>query len=182
MRLLLAGACLLGLARSATASSTCCCSAARLALGWFPLLAVGTNLAYLLLAAPLGHARRPDRPGCGCSSAATPPWSLVYLLLFGAVSAAGRCWSLSLALYGGFYAATDGVLMALAGPVLPAELRTTGIALIQTGQALAYLVSSVLFGLAWQRWGAGRRDPGRGGHRVRSRSPVDRAAAGPRRE
>ena len=43
--------------------------------------------------------------------------------------------------------------MALAGPVLPARLRTTGIALVQTGQALAYLVSSVLFGLAWQAWG-----------------------------
>ena len=43
--------------------------------------------------------------------------------------------------------------MALAGPVLPEQLRTTGIALIQTGQALAYLVSSVLFGLAWQLFG-----------------------------
>jgi hypothetical protein len=52
-----------------------------------------------------------------------------------------------------FYAATDGVLMALAGPLLPPGLRTTGLALIQTGQALAYLVSSVLFGLAWQWWG-----------------------------
>lgn len=61
--------------------------------------------------------------------------------------------ALTLALYGAFYAATDGVLIALAGPVLPARLRTTGIALVQTGQALAYLVSSVLFGLAWQAWG-----------------------------
>ena len=61
--------------------------------------------------------------------------------------------ALTLALYGTFYAATDGVLIALAGPVLPARLRTTGIALVQTGQALAYLVSSVLFGLAWQAWG-----------------------------
>jgi MFS family permease len=57
-------------------------------------------------------------------------------------------------LYGVFYAATDGVLMALAGPLLPAALRTTGLALIQTGQALAYLVSSVLFGLAWSWWDA----------------------------
>jgi hypothetical protein len=43
--------------------------------------------------------------------------------------------------------------MALAGPLLPERLRTTGIALIQSGQALAYLGSSVLFGLAWQFWG-----------------------------
>lgn len=59
-----------------------------------------------------------------------------------------------LLLYGVFYASTDGVLMAVAGPLLPDELRTTGLALIQTGQALAYLVSSALFGLAWQWWGA----------------------------
>ena len=50
--------------------------------------------------------------------------------------------------------------MALAGPVLPERLRTTGIALIQTGQALAYLVSSVLFGLAWQAWGPADRRAG----------------------
>ncbi|MGG7569410.1 hypothetical protein [Streptomyces sirii] len=43
--------------------------------------------------------------------------------------------------------------MALAGPLLPEPLRTTGIAVIQTGQAFAYLVSSVLFGMAWQAWG-----------------------------
>jgi MFS family permease len=62
---------------------------------------------------------------------------------------------LILVLYGGFYAATDGVLIALAGPLLPPALRTTGLALVQSGQAVAYLVSSVLFGLAWQWWGAG---------------------------
>jgi hypothetical protein len=45
--------------------------------------------------------------------------------------------------------------MALAGPLLPPALRTTGLALVQSGQALAYLLSSVLFGLAWQWWGAG---------------------------
>ena len=37
--------------------------------------------------------------------------------------------------------------------MLPSGVRTTGIALIQTGQALSYLVSSVLFGLAWTVWG-----------------------------
>ncbi|KOG43105.1 hypothetical protein ADK38_46490, partial [Streptomyces varsoviensis] len=42
-----------------------------------------------------------------------------------------------LLLIGVFYAATDGVLMALAGPVLPAAGRASGMALLQTGQALA---------------------------------------------
>ncbi|TJZ54105.1 MFS transporter [Streptomyces piniterrae] len=122
-----------------------------LALGWFPLLAVGTSLVYLLLAAPIGALA--DRVGrlpvvLGGYAALTG----VYLLLFGPLHG----WPLLilvLGLYGVFYAATDGVLMALAGPVLPAGLRTTGIALIQTGQALAYLASSVLFGLAWELWG-----------------------------
>ncbi|MGC5307425.1 MFS transporter [Micromonospora zamorensis] len=122
-----------------------------LGLRWFPLLAVGTSLAYLLLAAPLGVladriGRLPVVIGGYTALGAT------YLLLAGPVDG----WPLivlTLALYGAFYAATDGVLIALAGPVLPARLRTTGIALVQTGQALAYLVSSVLFGLAWQAWG-----------------------------
>jgi MFS family permease len=118
-----------------------------LSVGWFPLLAVGTNLSYLVLAAPLGALA--DKIGrlkvvLGGYTALL----LVYLLLFGPFGG----WPLLvvvLALYGSFYAATDGVLMALAGPVLPKALRTTGIALIQTGQALSYLVSSVLFGLFW---------------------------------
>ncbi|MEV6273565.1 MFS transporter [Kribbella sp. NPDC051936] len=123
----------------------------ELSVGWFPLLAVGTNLAYLLLAAPLGVLA--DRIGrqkvvlAGYSALL-----LVYLLLFGPLGG----WPLLvvvLTLYGVFYAATDGVLIALAGPVLPSGVRTTGIALIQTGQALSYLVSSVLFGLAWTVWG-----------------------------
>ncbi|MET7963253.1 MFS transporter [Micromonospora zamorensis] len=122
-----------------------------LGLRWFPLLAVATSLAYLLLAAPLGVladriGRLPVVLGGYTALGAT------YLLLAGPVDG----WpliALTLALYGAFYAATDGVLIALAGPVLPARLRSTGIALVQTGQALAYLVSSVLFGLAWQAWG-----------------------------
>ncbi|GAB2816022.1 MFS transporter [Lentzea nigeriaca] len=121
-----------------------------LAFGWFPLLAVGTSLVYLLLAAPLGALA--DRVGrlkvmlCGYVAL-----TAVYLLLHGPLGG----WPLLVLvvlLYGVFYAATDGVLMALAGPVLPERLRTTGIALIQSGQALAYLGSSVLFGLAWQFW------------------------------
>ncbi|HKS48539.1 MAG TPA: MFS transporter [Amycolatopsis sp.] len=123
----------------------------RFSAGWFPLLAVGTNLSYLLLATPLGMlADKIGRPKVvlGGYTALV----LVYLLLFGPFG--GRpLLVVVLGLYGLFYAATDGVLIALAGPALPQALRTTGIALIQTGQALSYLVSSVLFGLAWTVWG-----------------------------
>lgn len=114
----------------------------------FPLLAVGTSLAFLVLAVPLGRlADRVGRwpvvvSGYGCLLA-------VYLLLS---TDAGPLW-LILALYGAFYAATDGVLAALAVPLIPEALRTTGLALLQTGQALAYVVSSVVFGLLWQNAG-----------------------------
>ncbi|MBP2337661.1 MFS family permease [Saccharothrix coeruleofusca] len=122
-----------------------------LSLGWFPLLAVGTSLVYLLLAAPLGAlADRVGRLPVVLGGYAL--LVLVHLLLSGPLGG----WplvGLVLLLYGAFYAATDGVLIALAGPVLPARLRATGIALVQSGQALAYLGSSVLFGLAWQHFG-----------------------------
>ena len=119
---------------------------------------MGTSLAYLLLAAPLGAladriGRLPvflggyTRPAPGVPAAAS------------ARSAAGRCSSLVLALHGAFYAATDGVLIALAGPVLPARLRTTGLALVQTGQALAYLVLLRPLRPRLAGVGAGERDP-----------------------
>ncbi|WP_433044231.1 MFS transporter [Dactylosporangium sp. CS-033363] len=123
------------------------------AAGWFPLLAVGTNLAYLLLAVPLGQLA--DRVGrAKVYLGGFGALILVYLLLGAGLSGTPALW-VTVGLYGTFYAATDGVLMAVAGPLLPAALKTTGIALVQSGQSLAYLGSSVLFGLAWQLWGAG---------------------------
>jgi len=123
----------------------------ELSVLWFPLLAVGTSLSYLLLATPLGALA--DRVGrLPVVIGGHVALGVTYLLLFSPIGG-GLLLIVTLGLYGLFYAATDGVLMALAGPVLPARLRTTGLALIQTGQALAYLVSSVLFGLAWQVWG-----------------------------
>ncbi|WP_163509116.1 MFS transporter [Fodinicola acaciae] len=120
---------------------------------WFPLLAVGTNIAFLVFATPLGILA--DRFG---------RWRVVIgghvalLAVYGllAFQRGGLAVVIViLALYGAFYAAVDGVLMAAAGPLLPASLRTTGLALLQTGQALAYLLSSVAFGLVWQFSSAG---------------------------
>jgi MFS family permease len=58
-----------------------------------------------------------------------------------------------LVLLGGYYAATDGVLAALAATFLPERLRTTGLALVATGVALAKLVASVGFGALWTWFG-----------------------------
>ncbi|MFJ3925965.1 MFS transporter [Streptomyces sp. NPDC090022] len=118
----------------------------------FPLLPVGVAAAFLLCAVPAG--RLADRLGrhrlflgghllligvCLLLVVPVPAW----LPLVVAVPA----------LLGVFYAATDGVLMAAAGPLLPEELRTTGLALLQTCQALARFAGSVLFGAAWTLWG-----------------------------
>lgn len=123
-----------------------------LAVGWFPLLAVGTSLVYLVLAAPLGALA--DRVGrLPVVLGGYAALGAVYLLVADGPLGGWALVTAAVALYGVFYAATDGVLVALAGPLLPERLRATGIALVQSGQALAYLGSSVLFGLAWQSWG-----------------------------
>ncbi|MFE0188026.1 MFS transporter [Streptomyces sp. NPDC058989] len=119
--------------------------------GWFPLFAVGTNLVYLLLAVPIGALA--DRYG---RRATLLTGYAALLIVYGLLSSPLPGIPLTvlvLCFYGAFYAATDGVLMALAGPVFPHDLRTSGLACVQTVQALAYFVSSVLFGLAWASWG-----------------------------
>ncbi|WP_328890342.1 MFS transporter [Streptomyces sp. NBC_00316] len=118
---------------------------------WFALLPVGTAAAFLLLALPLG--RLADRVG---------PWR-VFLAghgaLLGAYGLLLSSWHgaalpyVVLVLHGTFYAATDGVLMAAASQSVPEELRSSGLALIQTGQALARFVCSLAFGAAWTAWG-----------------------------
>ncbi|QNE78929.1 MFS transporter [Streptomyces finlayi] len=125
----------------------------RLALDveFFPLLPLGSAAVYLLLAVPLGRAA--DRIG------RRTPYLLghvallgVYLTLFSPVAG----WPLTvlvLVLHGAFYAATDGVLMALGGPVVPADRRAGGMALLQTGQGVGRLLASVGFGAVWTVWG-----------------------------
>lgn len=119
--------------------------------GFFPLLPLGTAAGFLLLALPLG--RLADRWG------ARPVFLgghvallAAYLLLRGPLGGLPLLAGV-LALHGIFYAATDGVLVAAAGPLLPGELRTSGLALLQTGQAFARMLASVLLGAAWTGWG-----------------------------
>jgi len=114
---------------------------------YFPLLFVGTSLVYLALAVPLG--RLADRVG------RSRVFVLGHLALLGAYAAASGPFSgpvptlFCLALLGTFYAATDGVLAALSGRLVPPSVRGTGIAAAQTVVAGARLLASVLFGLAW---------------------------------
>lgn len=109
-----------------------------------PLLPLGTALTFMLAAIPFG--RLADRIG---------RWRLflvghgmlltAYLLI--ASDLEGRVLAGAvLLLHGLFYAASDGVLMAYAGPLIPAELRATGLAVVQTAQALARAAGALAFG------------------------------------
>ncbi|MFJ5231358.1 MFS transporter [Kitasatospora sp. NPDC088391] len=116
----------------------------------FPLLPLGSATCYLLLAVPAG--RLADRTGRRAPFLAGHLALLAgYLVLLAPIGWATLV--LVLVLLGVFYAATDGVLMALAGPVLPAAGRAGGLAVVQTGQALARLVGAAGFGAAWTWWG-----------------------------
>ncbi|WP_329126042.1 MFS transporter [Streptomyces sp. NBC_01465] len=118
---------------------------------YFPLLPLGTTGVYLLTAMPLGQLA--DRIGrLRVFVAGYGALLLAYLSLFGPVGGAGLVIT-TLVLHGLFYAATDGVLMAAIGPMVPEHLRAAGMSLIQTAQSLATLASSMLFGAAWSVWG-----------------------------
>jgi MFS family permease len=120
-------------------------------VGFFPLLAAATALVYLLLAVPAGHLA--DRLG---RSRVYLGGYILLLMAYGALwlpAVGGVALFGSLALLGAYYAATDGVLMALASAVLPTALRTSGLALLTTATSLARLLASVLFGALWTAWG-----------------------------
>ncbi|MFH8369352.1 MFS transporter [Streptomyces sp. NPDC018031] len=110
-----------------------------------PLLPVGTALVFMAAAVPMG--RLADRVG---------RWRLFlggHLVLLGAYAllflAPVSGWPPTVALltlHGLFYAATDGVLMAHIAPAVPAAARTTGLAVVQTAQALSRAGGALLFG------------------------------------
>ncbi|MEQ0558721.1 MFS transporter [Amycolatopsis sp. NEAU-NG30] len=122
----------------------------EIAATWFPLLPLGTAGVYLVLAVPLG--RLADRIGRWPVFLGGHAALCLALVLLCGPRAGLWLAVVALALHGVFYAATDGVLMAAAGPLIPADLRATGMAVVQTGQAVARMLSSVLFGLAWTLW------------------------------
>jgi MFS family permease len=117
-----------------------------------PLLFVGTALVYMVLAVPVGWLA--DRYGRGRIFLAG---YLFLLLVYGALllPALGIAeLFVLLLLLGAYYAATDGVLMALASNVLPPTLRGSGLALLVTAISLMRLVASILFGTLWTWLGA----------------------------
>jgi MFS family permease len=118
---------------------------------YFPLLAVGTAFVYMTLAVPVG--RLADRIGRVRVLLGGYVLMLgVYALLLGP-NPSGLVVAAFLVLLGTYYAATDGVLAAIASEHLPAELRGSGLAIVATGTTLAGLVASVAFGALWTAYG-----------------------------
>jgi MFS family permease len=112
----------------------------------FPLLFVGTAIVYMLLAAPLG--RLADVVGRAKVFVAGYALLLsVYLVLL--TPGLGIFLLAALPLLGVYYAATDGVLMALAGGIVPSELQGSGMAVVGTATGIARLLASVIFGAIW---------------------------------
>jgi MFS family permease len=114
---------------------------------WFPLLYVGTNVAYLALALPIG--RLADRIG-RAKVLVLGHLALLGVYLLASLPAGGLTMTLACLLFLGiFYAATDGVLPALISRLVPAQARGTGIAAAQTVVALTRFVSSMAFSTLW---------------------------------
>jgi MFS family permease len=113
----------------------------------FPLLFVGSALAFMLLAVPVGRlADRVGRARVFIAGYGLLP--IVYAaLLLPAVGAVELV--LVLLAFGAHYAATDGVLSAAASGVVPDDRMGSALGLLVTSISLAKLAASVLFGLLW---------------------------------
>ncbi len=125
-----------------------------LTIGFFPLVYVVTAGWYMLLVVPLG--RTADRWG------RTPVFilgyvavGLIYLLLLSTTGSGLLVSMVCLFLFGVYYAATEGVLRAMASRVIPAEFRTSGLAVLATFIGTGKLVSSLLVGWLWETRGSG---------------------------
>ncbi|MCG2798119.1 MAG: MFS transporter [Cellulomonas sp.] len=118
---------------------------------WFPLLYVGTNIAYMLLAIPVG--RLADRVG----RAKVFVWGHAMLAGAYACAAVGGASAATtiaaLALLGAFYAGTDGVLAAVVGQRAAPAVRASAIGTAQTVVAVARMAASSAFGILWYTLG-----------------------------
>lgn len=114
---------------------------------YLPLLFVGTALVFMILAVPMG--RLADRVGRGKVFVGG------YLLLLAVYSSllvpsiSSTALILYLVAFGVFYAATDGVVMALAAALVPEELRASGMGLLTAVVAAMRLVGAIAFGALW---------------------------------
>ncbi len=125
---------------------------ADLEFHFFPLLFLGTAISYFVLAVPAGWLA--DRIGRGWVFVGGYCALLcVYTALLRA-PAGGSEIVLYLVLFGAYYAATDGVLMAMGSAIIPHASRATGLSVLGTTTGLSRFGGAVLFGAVWTAWGS----------------------------
>lgn len=113
----------------------------------FPLLYVITAVVFMALAIPVGQLA--DRIG------RVPVLLAGHALLFVVygvllmTSVGYGALILCLVALGGYFAATEGVMTALAGALLPEDLQASGIGILTTVVSLGRLLSSLGFGALW---------------------------------
>jgi Major Facilitator Superfamily len=119
---------------------------------FFPLFYVVTAFFYMTFSVPAGLAA--DRIGRLPILLSGYGVLCVIYLVVGVLPGFGL-WTIPvvLALLGLYYAATEGVLAAMASTLIPAETRSTGLALLATMTGIGKLLSSVLFGWFWATYG-----------------------------
>ncbi|HEU5080693.1 MAG TPA: MFS transporter [Opitutaceae bacterium] len=118
----------------------------------FPLLYVGTSLVTSIFAVTFGQLA----DVIGRKWVFLFGYTLlagVYSLLFLTTGGGIPLVIGAIVLMGVYYAATDGVLTAMAAAVLPAEACGTGLAVFATATNVSRILASVLFGLLWTNLG-----------------------------
>lgn len=113
----------------------------------FPLLYVVTAVAFMGLAIPFGQLA--DRVGkVPVLLAGYAMLFVVYGILLMGSFGYGMLIVCLLAL-GAYFAATEGVMTALAGAVLPEKLQASGIGILITVVSIGQFLSSLAFGALW---------------------------------
>jgi MFS family permease len=113
----------------------------------FPLLYVVTAIVFMGLAIPFGQLA--DRVGkVPVLLAGYALLFIVYGLLLMTSLGYGMLIVCLIAL-GGYFAATEGVMTALAGAVLPEKLQASGIGILITVVSIGQFLSSLVFGALW---------------------------------
>ena len=120
--------------------------------GYIPLFYVATAATFMLFAVSAGQLA--DR--FGLQRMFIMGYCLlvvIYAVLLLLQSVSEMLSAACVVMLGLFYAATEGVLIAMASQLIPAGHRTTGLALLLTGVGLGRFMSSLTFGLLWQSGG-----------------------------
>ena len=116
------------------------------------LMVMGFNLVYTLLAQPLGNLS--DR--VGRQRLLIIGWAVYALVYIGfALSQSALAIGVLWAVYGLYYALTEGAAKAFIADLVPTEKRGTAYGLYNAVVGLLALPASVLAGVLWQAIGAG---------------------------